>query len=90
MPGLLPAPSQLARLSDEQTRIVVGAFDQANKREHSYASLSMICGTASFLGVIGTFALLILHGHPEAAGTVVGTGVLTVVGKIIGSRLSKK
>lgn len=88
MPPLLPSPSQLARLTNEQTKSVVEAINQANEREHKYAVLAMQSGLISFVLVIFCFTLLVLRGHEVAAGVVLGSGVLSVIGKMVGSRTS--
>jgi hypothetical protein len=85
--SLLPPAGELARLTDDQARSVILAVDRANGREHSYALTAMICGTLSLLAAIAGFVFLVTHGHTPAAGVLLGTAVLTVIGQIIGSRL---
>jgi hypothetical protein len=47
----------------------------------------MICGTTSFLACVGAFSYLAINNHPTAAGVILGTGVLAIVGRMIASRL---
>jgi len=64
-------------------------IDNANRREHSYASLAMVCGTLGLMSCILVFASLVETGHPQAGGLVLGAGVLAIVGQIVNSRLNK-
>jgi predicted lysophospholipase L1 biosynthesis ABC-type transport system permease subunit len=79
--------AQLRQLSDEQAKAVLSSVDRANARSHSYAVAGMICGTISFLALIASFTYLVMNGHYTAAGAVFGTGVLAIIGKMIGTRL---
>jgi hypothetical protein len=63
-------------------------IDNCNRREHSYASLAMVCGTLSLMTCVLVSTFLAETGHPEAGGLVLGTGVLAIVGQIINSRLN--
>jgi len=87
---LLPSAKELAQLSDATAAASLQVLDHAHRREHSYATLAMICGTVGFLACIGIFAYLVINGHPRAGAIVLGTGVLTIIGQIINSRLSKR
>jgi hypothetical protein len=86
---LLPATDELSALSDATAAKALEVIDNANRREHSYASLAMACGTVGLLSCVLAFAWLVETGHPEAGGLVLGTGVLAIVGQIINSRLNK-
>ncbi len=86
---LLPAPDELNTLSDPTAAKALEVIDNANRREHSYASLAMVCGTLGLMGCVAAFAYLVRTGHPQAGGLVLGTGVLAIVGQIINSRLNK-
>jgi hypothetical protein len=63
-------------------------IDSINSREHSYGILGMVCGTISLLGALGSFTYLAMNGHPKSATVVLGSTVLTVIGKMIGGRLA--
>jgi hypothetical protein len=84
---LLPPASELAKLSDQQAVAVFELVDRANRREHSYALAALLCGTVSFLGVVAGFLYLVVQGHTQAAGVLLGAAVLAIVGQMIGSRL---
>jgi predicted MFS family arabinose efflux permease len=86
---LLPPAKELAQLSNETAAASLQVLDNAHRREHSYATLAMICGTIGFLACIGTFAFLVVESHPQAGAVVLGTGVLTIIGQIINSRLNR-
>lgn len=79
----------LTVLTDTNAAKALEVIDNANQREHPYASLAMICGTLGLMSCVLACAWLIEAGHPEACGLVLGTGVLTIVGQIINSRLNK-
>jgi hypothetical protein len=85
--ALLPKPKEFEKLTDAQTQIVMSTIRDANNNDLAYAQLTAVCGFLSLMGCIGTFAYLIETGHPQAAGTVVATGVLGIVGQFIKSRL---
>ena len=86
---LLPASDELSVLTDATAGKALAVIDNANRREHSYASLAMVCGTLGLMSCVLVCAWLVETGHPEAGGLVLGTGVLTIVGQIINSRLNK-
>jgi hypothetical protein len=86
---LLPPADELAHLTNETAAAALQVLDQAHRREYAYASLAMVCGTIGLLACVGTFAYLVVANHPQAAGIVLGAGVLTIVGQIVNSRLSK-
>jgi hypothetical protein len=86
---LLPAADELSVLTDATAAKALEVIDHANRREHSYASLAMVCGTLGLMSCVLTFAWLVEAGHPQAGGLVLGTGVLAIVGQIINSRLNK-
>jgi uncharacterized membrane protein YjjB (DUF3815 family) len=86
---LLPPADELAQLTNETAASSLEVVDRAHRREYAYASLAMVCGTLGFLACVGTLAYLVVVNHPQAAAIVLGTGVLTVVGQIINSRLNR-
>jgi hypothetical protein len=86
---LLPATDELSVLSDTTAAKALEVIDNANRREHSYASLAMVCGTLGLMTCVLACAWLAETGHPQAGGLVLGTGVLAIVGQIINSRLNK-
>jgi len=63
---LLPATDELSILSDPTAIKALEVIDHANRREHSYASLAMVCGTAGLMTCVLTFAWLAETGHPQA------------------------
>jgi hypothetical protein len=86
---LLPAADELSVLTDATATKALDVIDNANRREHSYASLAMVCGTLGLVTCVLVFAWLVETGHPQAGGLVMGTGVLAIVGQIVNSRLNK-
>ncbi len=86
--ALLPPPSELASVSERVAIEILLVANLANQRAHRYATLGMICGTLSLLGALLAFTFLVVNGHPASAGVVLGSTVIAVVGKMVGSRLS--
>jgi len=78
----------LAKLSDSTAAKILEVVDHVNKREHSYAVVGMVSGTAALIACIVAFAYLVHDGHPTAAGLVLGTSVLTIVAQLVKSRLN--
>jgi hypothetical protein len=85
--SLLPPVSELSQLTPDAVQLVIESFNAEHRREHSYAILGMLCGTFSFLGCVASFTLLVMNGHPGAAGVILGTGVLAIIGRMLGARL---
>ena len=85
--GLLPPAAELAQLTEDQARAVIAAVDRADQREHSYALVALIGGMLSFLGVVAGFIYLVIQGHTQAAGLLLGAAVLAIVGQMIRARL---
>jgi len=83
---LLPSTSELQLLSDEKVRIRASLANSESEGLHRYAKLGMVCGVVSFLGCLGSYGYLVRLGHDAAAGIVLGTTVLAVVGKMIRGR----
>jgi hypothetical protein len=81
--SLLPPPSQLAKLSDEQTKSALALIDNESRRANTYAIVGMVCGTLSFLGCLGSYVYLVTQHHDQAAGVVLGATVLAIVGRMI-------
>jgi len=86
--ALLPSVADLAKLPVATAEAVLVLVDSINSREHSYGVLGMVCGTVSLLGALASFTYLAMNGHPKSATVVLGSTVLTVIGKMIGGRLS--
>lgn len=57
------------------------------KRQAGYAAFGMACGTISFLACIAAFVYLVMEGHAHEGYFVLGTAVLAMIGRMIGSRL---
>jgi len=83
---LLPPSSELAPLSDEKVKAVIALADNEGRRSNTYANLGMVCGTVSFLGCLGSYVYLVVQNHDAAAGVVLGTTVLAIIGRMIRGR----
>jgi hypothetical protein len=83
---LLPRPAVLKELSDEKLKSLV-EFSAAQSRESTaYAMVGMLCGTVSFLSSLVAYVCLVKGNHEVAAGVVLGTSVLGIIGSMIRSR----
>jgi hypothetical protein len=56
-------------------------------RQFLYAALSLGGGILVALALIGGFIYLVMEGHPEAAGSLLGAGALSLVSGFLASRL---
>ena len=80
---LLPPASELQSLSDEKTKIIVALADADSRRSSSYAIIGMLCGTVSFLCSLASYVYLVNQHHDTAAGVVLGTTVVAIIGRMI-------
>jgi hypothetical protein len=85
--ALLPPAEKLALLSDATVQEVIGLVDRVSQRNADHAGSALRLGTLGLGMVLGTFLALVLTGHDRWAGIVLGTGVLTILGQIISSRI---
>lgn len=83
---LLPTSAELEPLSDAKVKALMVLADHESKRSNLYAITGMLCGTLSFLSCLGSFVFLVLRGHERAAGLVLGTTVLAIIGRMIRGR----
>jgi hypothetical protein len=84
--SLLPPLSELEVLSDEKVRDIIALADSHSRRSNSYAIVGMLCGTASFIGCLSSYVYLVMQHHDAAAGVVLGTTVLAIIGRMIRGR----
>jgi hypothetical protein len=80
---LLPSSRELEPLSDEKVKAIVTFADNESRRGQQYAILGMICGTLSFFACLASYVYLVSLHHTEAAGVVLGTTVLAIIGRMI-------
>lgn len=80
---LLPPTSELQALSDEKIKVIAALADADSRRSNGYAIIGMLCGTISFLGCLGSYVYLVAQHHDTAAGVVLGTTVLGIIGRMI-------
>ena len=57
------------------------------RREFWYAVASLAGGVITVLSVVGGFVYLVMNNHPQAAGSLLGTGVLGLIQGFIRARL---
>jgi hypothetical protein len=87
-PGpLLPSVEELRELSERAQVAAINAGDRVSRRKFAYAITSLIGGLICFLAMLGGFVFLVMQGRPESAGLLLGTGLLAIIGRMIGARL---
>jgi hypothetical protein len=84
--GLLASPNQLKGLPPETVQLLIELVDREGQRDAAYAMVGIVCGTASFLAALVCCVYLVMHGHDTAAGLVLGTSLVAVVGHMIRGR----
>lgn len=88
--SLVFSPDQLAEyalVNQNLPALVVKARDDELRREFTYAVLSLISGVVALLSIIVGYIFLTLHGFAGAAAGLLATGVLSLIGGFIRSRL---
>src|SRR5271157_377381 len=88
--SLLPSPQQLQgylRVNPRLPELVVQAETDEARREFWYAVASLAGGVITVLSVVGGFVYLVMNNHPQAAGSLLGTGVLGLIQGFIRARL---
>ncbi len=80
---LFPPASELQTLSDEKIKVIAALADADSKRLNGYPIVGMLCGTVSFLRCLGSYVYLVSQHHDGAAGVVLGTTVIGIIGRMI-------
>jgi hypothetical protein len=90
--SVVPSPALLAEYARVDSRIpleIVKAGQGELGREFKYALISLIFGGVMSLSVIAGFIYLVIAGHPAAAGSLLGAGVLNLVTGFVRNRIRK-
>jgi hypothetical protein len=74
-------------LSDEKAIAIAQIADARHRRQAWYASLGMLCGTATLAGCVCAFVYLVRMGHSNEGYYVLGAAVLAMIGRIVFARL---
>ena len=56
--------------------------------EYRYAMAGLAIAGLGMLSVVGGFIYLVMNGHPQAAGCLLGAGILSLITAFIKTRLS--
>jgi hypothetical protein len=83
---LLPRLAVLKELSDEKVKSLVELSAGQSRESTAYAVIGMLCGTVSFLACLAAYVYLVRGNREVAAGVVLGTSVLGIIGAMIRSR----
>lgn len=95
--GMVPSQTAVV-LSPEQLQeyrnidpslpdLVLRNRDHELQREFRYAIASLAAGVICLFSVVGGYVYLVMNSHPEAASALLGTGVLSLIGGFVRSRL---
>jgi hypothetical protein len=66
---------------------VLQARDRELQREFLYAVMALGVAGLALVLVLGGFVYLVMQGHPTAAGSLLGAGVLGLIAGFIRARL---
>jgi len=66
---------------------IIEARKDALRLEYRYAMAGMAFAGLGLVSVIGGFIFLVMFGHPEAAGALLGAGILGLIGAFLKTRL---
>ena len=81
------SPSQFAALSDSKADGLVQAQSAVRRQQAWHAFFGIFFGTITYLASLGACIYLAMHGFPKLAAMALGTPALTVIKRIIDSRL---
>ena len=81
------SPSQFAALSDSKANGLVQAQSAIRRQQAWHAFFGIFLGTVTYLASLGACIYLAMHGFPKLAAMALGTPVLTVIKRIVDSRL---
>jgi hypothetical protein len=88
--SLVPSPEQLEqfqKLDPALPALVLHARDRELQREFIYAAMALGVAGLALVLVLGGFVYLVMQGHPTAAGSLLGAGVLGLIAGFIRARL---
>jgi|SRR5271157_2108727 len=88
--SLLPSPEQLQhyyKVDPGLPELIVQAATDEARWEFWYAVASLAGGVITVLSAVGGFVYLVMNNHPQAAGSLLGTGVLGLIQGFIRARL---
>jgi hypothetical protein len=78
---------QFAQVDPGMPSMVTRAGIVERTQEYRYAMAALFCGLAAFGCVVGGFIYLVMNNHPNPASALLVTGILSLVGAFLRSRL---
>jgi hypothetical protein len=87
---LVPSPEELQRyqtVDPTLPTVLIQVRDRELRREFIYAASALSVAALGLVMVIGGFVYLVMQGHPTAAGSLLGAGVLGLIAGFIRARL---
>lgn len=84
------SPEQLqeyGKIDPSLPELVLRSRDHELQREFLYAIGSLTAGVLCLFSIVGGYIYLVINGHSEAATGLLGTGVLSLIGGFVRSRL---
>jgi hypothetical protein len=80
-------PTQFLALSDNKALALMNAQSAIKRQQATHALTGLVLGTTTYLASLGACSYLAMHGFPKLAAMALGTPVLTVIKRIIASRI---
>jgi hypothetical protein len=77
-------------ISDALPVLIVQAIDAQLRREYRYAIGGQVVAGVALVLMGGGFVFLVMNGHDKSAYSLLGAGVLNVIGGFLRSRLSDR
>jgi hypothetical protein len=79
--------AQFEALSDQKATELLRAQTNLSAQRARHANLGILCGTISYAISVSACVYLAMHGFPKLAAAAVGTPILTVIKRMIDSRI---
>jgi hypothetical protein len=81
-------PTQFQALSDQKAVELLRVQSTFTTQKARHAALGITYGTISYIASLAACIYLAVHGFPKLAAMALGTPVLTVIKRMLDSRLS--
>jgi hypothetical protein len=91
--SLVPSPEileRLAAISPSLAELSIQLRENELRRQFTYAIAGLAAALVGFLAVIAGYIFLVIHQFPEAAGGLLGAGMLALIMGFIRARLQAR
>jgi|HubBroStandDraft_3_1064219.scaffolds.fasta_scaffold814140_2 hypothetical protein len=79
--------AQFEALSDQKATELLRAQTNISTQKARHANLGIVCGTISYAISVSACVYLAMHGFPKLAAAAIGAPILTVIKRMIDSRV---